>query len=460
MSNVDFIETDSGVILTTILQQLENGCSEPLYPGDERRIFGESALAPLFVSLFSLVNDSCRQKMLRYARGEVLDALGENFKVYRESPKPATTTLRFSIDEAISTNIAIPAGIRCTSDYVRYFVTDNTVVLQAGSTYVDVTATAETGGKEGNDIGIGEINTIVDISQIPLVDNVTNIVATGGGEDEESDDAYRERIRNSGDAISTAGPAAAYRYWAIASNPARISDAIVENLIRTRAEEIPVYTRSGTAYAFIGGENLQEATLKVKAHGSSTVAALTSDYSVDYSDSRLLIITIVPGGILASAASLDVEIEEIADGEVVITPVCFGGEIPTAEDLAAVLDTCSASDVRPLTDRVTVKAPDVEYFDIELVYYTTAADEAACIASVEGSGGAIDQYVYWQGSSLKRDINPDYLRKLILAPDWEGAVGATMVQITKPVYQDLPGTTLAKWSGNLTVSHIVKEGVN
>ena len=459
MSNLDFIETDSGVILTTILQALENGCSEPLYPGDERRIFGESALAPLFVSLFSLVNDSCRQKMLRYARGEVLDALGENFKVYRESPKPATTTLRFSIGSAISTNITIPAGIRCTSDYERYFATDYTVVLQAGNTYVDVTATAESGGEEGNNIGVGEINTIVDISQIPLVDGVTNTTASAGGVDEESDDAYRERIRNSGDSISTAGPAAAYRYWAIASNPARISDAIVENLIRTRTEELDVYAKSGTSYAFIGGSDLQKETLVVKKHGTSTTAALTSDYTVAYDD-RLLVITIVPGGILAGESTIDVEIDETADGEVVITPVCYGGEIPTEADLATVLAKCSASDIRPLTDHVTVKAPDVEYYDISLVYYTTAAEEAACVATVEGDGGSIDRYVYWQGSSLKRDINPDYLRKLILAPDWDGAVGATMVQITYPAYTDLPATTLAKWSGNLTVSHVVKEGVN
>lgn len=460
MSNLDFIETDSGVILTTILQHLENGCSEPLYPGDERRIFGESALAPLFVSLFAIVNDSCRQKMLRYARGEVLDALGENFKVYRESPKPATTTLRFSIAEAVGQNIVIPAGVRCTSDYMRYFRTDSTAVLQAGSTYVDAEATAEEGGKGGNDIGVGEINTIVDISEVPLIDSVTNITATAGGIDEESDDAYRERIRKSGDSISTAGPAAAYRYWAIASNPARISDAIVENLIRKRTEEIPVYSRSGGAFAFIGGEDLKEDTLVVKAHGSETEAALTSDYTVDYSDGRLLVIEIVPGGILAGATSLDVSIDEVADGEVVITPICFGGEIPTEEDLETVREKCSASDIRPLTDRVTVKAPDVEYYDIELTYYTTAAEEAACVETVEGSGGAIDQYVYWQGSSLKRDINPDYLRKLILAPNWEGAVGATMVQIVKPAYQDLPGTTLSKWSGSLTVHHIVKEGVN
>ena len=34
-----------------------------------------------------------------------------------------------------------------------------------------------------------------------------------------------------------------------------------------------------------------------------------------------------------------------------------------------------------------------------------------------------------------------------------------MVNIVSPVYTDLPTTTLAKWSGNLNVSHVVKEGV-
>lgn len=459
MSNLDFIETDSGAILTAILQALENGCGEPLYPGDERRIFGEAALAPLFVSLFNTVNDSCRQKMLRYARGETLDALGENFKVFRDSPKPAKTTLRFSVYEAAAQNIAVPAGVRCTSDYVRFFATDSTVVLQAGSTYIDVTATAEAGGESGNDIGVGEISTIVDVSDVPLIDAVANITATGGGAEEESDDAYRERIRNSGDGISTAGPAAAYRYWAIASNPARISDAIVEPLARTAAAELDVYSKDGAAFAFIGGGNLQEETLTVKKHGTEIAAAQPADFTAAY-DGRVLTIAIAADGILAGESVIDAEIQEIADGEVVITPVCYGGEVPTEADLAAVLEKCSASDIRPLTDRVTVKAPDVELYDIALVYYTTAADEAACVNTIEGDGGAIDRYVYWQGSCLKRDINPDYLRKLILAPDWEGAVGATMVQITAPAYTDLPGTTLAKWSGSLAVTHVVKEGVN
>ena len=75
-SELQFIETDAGQIYDFIMYVLENEVAEELYPGDERRIFGE-ALVSLVVALYSTVNDSARQATLRYARGEVLDALGE-----------------------------------------------------------------------------------------------------------------------------------------------------------------------------------------------------------------------------------------------------------------------------------------------------------------------------------------------------------------------------------------------
>lgn len=462
MSNdINFVETDSSVILTTILQALENGCSEPLYPGDERRIFGESALAPLFVSLFSAINDGCRQKLLRYARGDVLDALGENQHVPRQDPISASVTLRFYIDEAMASNITIPAGTRVTSDFIRYFATNETVVLAAGSTYVEVGATASEGGTAYNNISIGAIHIIVDTSDIPLIDGVTNTTASSGGSDKESDDAYRERIRNADSAISTAGPAAAYRYWAIAADSTKIADAVVESEILNLSKTLTVYYNSDASarFAFMGGNHLDTSTLIVYPHGSSTPATLTTDYTIDYTD-NLLKISIVAGGALAAQTQIDVTIDETQEGSVIITPVCYGGEIPDAALLALVNASCTSSKVKPLTDKVTVQAPAVESYDIELTYYTTAADESACVETVEGDGGAIDQYVYWQGSSLNRDLNPDYLRKLILSPSWDGAIGATRAIITKPVYKDLPSTTIAKWSGTMTVSHVVKEGVN
>lgn len=52
MSDLKFIETDAGKVYDTILGDLENGVREPLYPGDERRIFGES-LAQVIVSVYT-----------------------------------------------------------------------------------------------------------------------------------------------------------------------------------------------------------------------------------------------------------------------------------------------------------------------------------------------------------------------------------------------------------------------
>ena len=374
MSELDFIGTNSTEIYNTIITELENGVAEPLYPGDERRIFGE-AMVPLFVSLYSSVNDACRQKMLRYARGEVLDAIGENRGLVRIEAQKATTTLRFSLNEAINTNVTIPAGTRVTSDFERYFATDVTAVLAAGATYVDVKATAAEGGVDYNSIPVEAINIMVDL--LAYIDGVANITATAGGNDIEGDDAFRERIRAATNKITTAGPAASYRYWAMQADAA-VADAIVES----------------------------------------------------------------PNPC-----------------EVIITPILYGGAIPTQDILDKVLAACSASDVRPLTDRVSVAAPATVEYDIELTYYTTAANAAKCQETIEGSNGAITKYIYWQGSALNRDINPDYLRKLILAPEGEGdLVGADRVVITSPEYTELDSTTVAKFSGNLKVSQLIKEG--
>lgn len=448
MAELNFITTNAGDIAEDVLEQLENGVTEPLYPGDERRIFGET-LAQVIVSVYNSVNDACRQKMLRYARGEVLDALGENRDVTRLDPTYAATTLRFTISEAVAFNIVIPAGLRVSNDFERYFLTDSTVVLYAGALYVDVTATAEDGGSEYNGIAPGEISNIVDVSEAPMIDAVTNLTETAGGGDREDDEAYRERIREAENKLSTAGPAKAYKYWALSAN-SRVSDAVVMSDTETLTRELSIYDR----HAFKGGDTLLPATLVVyKADGSE--AAEGTDYTAAYSDDLL---TLTFSGALATATTVKIQIDRDMRGRVKIVPICAGGEIPDEEVLADVLAACSADDVRPLTDLVTVEAPGVQLYDIELTYYTTKANESEVVQNVEGSDGAINRYIYWQGSNLDQDINPDELRKRILAPDWEDDLtGATRVIITKPEYTELNSTTVAKFSGNMTVRHVVKD---
>lgn len=448
MSDLKFIETDAGKVYDTILGELENGVREPLYPGDERRIFGES-LAQVIVAVYNSVNDACRQKMLRYARGSVLDALGENRDTPRLDPTFATTTLRFGINEAMASNIIIPAGLRVTGDFVHYFLTDATVVLYAGSLTVEVTATAEQGGASYNNMAIGEISQIVDVSDVPLIDYVTNTEPTGGGGDREDDEAYRERIRQAENRLSTAGPAKAYKYWAMSANPL-VTDAVVESEKETITRTLATYA----GHAFQGGANLLPDTLTVYLPGGGEAVA-GADYTTTYDDELL---TLALSGALAGAASVNIKITRKMYGRVKIVPICAGGEIPDEDILEDVLLACSSDDVRPLTDMVQVEAPAVHKYDIELEYYTTKADESEVVQNVEGTGGAISRYIYWQGSRLDQDINPDELRKLILCPHWEdGLKGATRVNIIKPEYTELESTTVAVFSGNMKVSHKVKD---
>ena len=436
----DFIETDAKQIYDKIITGLESAVGESLYPGDERRIFGE-AIAAVFVGLFNQMNDAAKQKMLQYARGDVLDALGERVGVERFAATPAETTLRFSVDAAFGQNIIIPQGTRATGDSTRFFETTENAVIEAGELYIDVPAY--------NDIAVGTINTIVD--PVPYVDAVQNITVTEGGADTEDDDSLRERIRMAPSTLSTAGPIKSYEYWAKTADQ-RIADVVVSSQQTTLTRTLTVTGGK----AFKGGSKLVPDTLAVYLTDGTTKAQSGTDYTAEYAD-ELLTITLLPGGALASAQTVKIDIDTTDDGVVRIVPILEGGEIPDEEILQKVYDAVNADDIRPLTDTVVVEAPTAQDYGIQIKYYTTAEDESACIETIEGEGGAIDRFIAWQSGAIGRDINPDKLRALILAPDWEGAVGAYRVDVIQPVFIQLGPTSVAKFSGSRTVSHEVVE---
>ena len=442
----EFITTDADLIFEEVITTLEAGVSEPLYPGDERRIFGE-ALVPLFVAMYNAMNDAARQKMLRYARGEVLNALGERVGVERLAPTEAATVLRFTLNSAITENVIIPEGTRATSDNTRYFATTRTAVIEAGQLYVDVDAVSEGGGTQFNDIAVGSVNTLVDL--IAYVDTVSNTEVTAGGADEEDDDSLRERIRVAPSKLSTAGPVNGYRYWAMSADSS-IADVTVKSEQETIARTLAV----NGSKAYKGGGDLIAETLVVYLSDGTTPATAGTDYEATYEDD-LLTIELLADGALAGAGELKIEIEKTNEGVVKIVPICENGELPDETILAKVLAACSASEVRPMTDKVVAEAPKVHEYDIELTYYTTAATEGACIQTVEGEGGAVDQFIAWQAGVLGRHINPDKLRALILAPAGDAAVGATRVVITSPEFTELNDTTIAAFSGKKTIRHEV-----
>lgn len=221
----DFVNTDAQSIYDTVLDCVMEEVNGPLYPGDERRIYTEAVIMVL-VSVYNYMNDTAKQKMLQYARGYVLDALGERTDTMRLEPSPAQATFRFSVSALQTSNIVIPAGTRITPDGEIYFATQAATVLTAGDTYVDVLAICTTGGADYNGLVAGSVNVLVDM--IPYIAAVENIEATKGGDDGEpypweddgsGDERYRERIRLATSKYSTAGPAAAYKYYALSASP-------------------------------------------------------------------------------------------------------------------------------------------------------------------------------------------------------------------------------------------------
>ena len=178
-----------------------------------------------------------------------------------------------------------------------------------------------------------------------------------------------------------------------------IVDAKAVSEKETVSETLTVYDGK----AFKGGGALLTDSLVVKAHGQSTAAVKDTDYTVDYTDGLL---TITLKGSLAAAESIDIIITRTLEGCVKIVPLLEGGGIPDAAMLAKVLDVVNAKDIRPLTDKVSAVPPEVETYDIEIVYYTTPESEAEVIANVEGTGGAIDRYNEWQVAAPRPGHQP------------------------------------------------------
>lgn len=371
----DFVDTDSAQLYTTVIGALMDYCDEALYPGDERRIFGEAIVA-LLVQLYTEFNDKMKQRTLQYARGYVLDAIGERLDVERAQPASASATFRFTVDVAQAENIIIPAGTRVTTDGSVYFATSENTVLPAGSLYVDVEGVCTTGGSAYNGYTPGTIGTLVDL--IPYISGAENTTISTGGDDGEpyttdGDNRLRERIQLAPSKLSTAGSESGYLYWALTADPDIVDVAI------DCPEETPNIVN--------------------------------------------------------------------------IYPLMRGGAIPDEETLKKVEESCSGARVRPMSDKVTALAPTAVEYSIELTYYCTQDNETAAIQTIEGDGGAIDQYNAWQTAELARDINPDQLRRFILAPT--KGTGAVRVDVTSPTYTDLTKAQVAKLRGTPIVRHEV-----
>lgn len=156
----------------------------------------------------------------------------------------------------------------------------------------------------------------------------------------------------------------------------------------------------------------------------------------------------------ARTASANVEgVKVLSDQQAGRTDIYItekGGTDPTAGTLEAVTAAVTARGKRAFNDQVTVQAPEPVSYDIELTYYVEQANESTAVKAIEGAGGLIDQYNAWQQGNIGRDIDPQKLIAMIRdACHW--------VDVVKPTRETVLDSQIARFSGNINVSHIIQE---
>ena len=230
MADLDIITTDSRTIYTNTIGSLESELNEPLYPGDERRLFAEAQNAFL-TSYQNTANEHFKQRFMHLSSGEILDAHGESEGCYRLEKQKAKAIQRFSIAAEQKMNVVIPVGTKVTADSEKYFQTVEVAVIEAGKLYVDTIVEAVEGGSDYNGYAINQLNLLVDL--VPYVSSVSNLEVTYGGDNGEpypeedggaGDENYKERIRLVQSSKSTAGAESTYEYYA------KSADASIEDV--------------------------------------------------------------------------------------------------------------------------------------------------------------------------------------------------------------------------------------
>lgn len=356
LTDIDFVDVDPTEIQNSIITTFEAIGGTRLYPADPRRLF-LLALAQIIVQQQALLNHNKKNDLLKYASGLMLDHIAVLYDVTRLPAEPAITTLQFNLSIPLTSATIIPAGTRvgpASGAGTILFMTDKVLEIPAGGVSGTVTASCTAPGIVGNGFLSGQLNTLID--PIPFVKSVANTTETAGGAEEETDDAFRARIRSAPESFSVAGPEGAYRYWAMT----------------------------------------------------------------------------------ASSSIIDVAVTSPAPCEVVVVPLLRGGELPTEDvlnDVSAVLNDRS---VRPLTDHVTVKAPEKVNYNIDIKFYVDRA-RATEATSVEAAvKAAVDAYRLWQKSKLGRDINPSELIWRVMS------AGALRVEVTAPVFTEVSELQVAQ----------------
>lgn len=139
-----------------------------------------------------------------------------------------------------------------------------------------------------------------------------------------------------------------------------------------------------------------------------------------------------------SSAIGDINITSPNPVEVEIRVLMNDGALPTSTILSEIAEYLETNNVRPLTDKVSLLAPETLSFDIDFTYYVNRSDQSKAATIQSGVAQAVEDYIKWQTYTIGRDINPSELIKRIVA------AGAKRVEVTSPEFLSVPNTSVAR----------------
>ena len=466
---ISFVDVDPKALAEEMVASYEDMAGRKLGAADPTRL-AILWWANAVVQQDMKIDRVAKRNIPRYAQGEWMDLLCELFdRASRRQASTAETTMRFWLSEERPTGVIVPAGTRISAgagvvdgkEVEIVFATEKELIIPRGNLYGDVSAVCRVTGTVGNGFKPGSITALVDV--FGYYDHCENLTVSEGGAETETDAEFYEQMRQSMEGYSTAGPEGAYEYWAKSVNPS-ITDVKATSEVEQIRKTLQVYkkvTSSGssgsgstsggspgsegstetegpviTGYAFFGGEQILEGTIRVFSPGTDTQAVNGTDYAITYEDG-LVMIAIYKSGILEWNQTVDVDYQRERAGRVRVCVLLENGELPGRELLDDVSEALSASKIRPLTDVVTVTTPDVIRFDVDLTYYIPTDGTVSAEDMEAAVQEAVDGYIAWQSAKMGRDINPTELIYRVKK------TGVKRVQVNAPLFSIIGKTEVA-----------------
>ena len=169
-------------------------------------------------------------------------------------------------------------------------------------------------------------------------------------------------------------------------------------------------------------ESLKDRIYKAPSTYSTTGSAAAYEYHTKSIDSSIS----------------DVVVTSLTPGTVDIYFVCEQGRLPEQSLIDEVKNYLMDSNIRPLTDNVTVQAPTTREYGVEFTYYIGTSNKAIVSTIQADIDTAVSLYNAWQTEKIGRDINPSNLIQKVMS------AGAKRIEVTSPTFTRLDETTIAK----------------